>query len=617
MTALIEDHALVGDLHTAALIDRAGSVNWQCLPHFDSPAPFAALLGDKRHGWWELRPAHSGAHARRRYLPGTLVLETTWDVPGGQARVLDFMPARPSGTHAGTPQLIRIIRGVHGVVPMSSRALVRFAYGKVTPRLERCIDLFGGDRHVALAGQDALYLDASVPLSEYDDGTVGADFSVCEGEQYVFASTWQPSHLPAPPRPDLTATLSSTTEYWSTWSARCTYTGPYRDAVVRSLITLKALIYAPTGGMVAAPTTSLPEELGGERNWDYRYTWLRDAAIALAVLVRTGYLEEAAAWRNWLARAVAGDPATVQIMYSIRGDRDLPERDLPHLPGYAGSRPVRIGNGAAHQPQLDVFGEVLDACHLAESAGLPPCDDAFALQSALLDQVEARWHLPDAGIWEVRGPERHFTHSKVMGWVAAERMVRRIESGHATGPVEKWRRLRDEIHADVCKHGYDPVRNTFTQSYGSAELDASLLLIPLVGFLPPDDKRVIGTIEAIQRELTNPGGLVLRYRTAGAQAGADGLTGDEGAFLACSFWLVEALTMVGRRVEAVALFERLLGIANDVGLLAEEYDCANGRQLGNFPQAFSHFALVSAAIRLAASEPEATRDEALVLGAAA
>ncbi|NBM14933.1 glycoside hydrolase family 15 protein [Streptomyces sp. GC420] len=615
MTALIEDHALVGDLHTAALIHRAGSVTWQSLPDFDSPAAFASLVGTSEHGSWDMCPTDPDAHVRRRYLPGTLVLETTWTTHDGQARVLDFMPTRAPG--CGNPQLIRVVQGVHGVVQMSSRILIRFAYGKVVPRLVRHPHQFGGDRYAALAGPDALYLDSSIALSEHADGTVKAAFSVRAGERQVLALSWQPSHLPSPPRPDPAAALESTIAFWSDWSARSTYTGPYQEAVHRSLIVLKALTYAPTGGMVAAPTTSLPEEIRGERNWDYRYTWLRDAAIALSVLVLTGHLEEAAAWRDWLARAIAGDPATVQIMYSIKGGRDLPESTLPHLLGYEGSQPVRVGNGAAHQPQLDVFGEVLDAFHLAEEAGLAPCDDAFALQSALLAQVEARWHLPDAGIWEMRGPERHFVHSKIMGWVAADRMVRRIESGRATGPVEQWRKLRDAIHADVCARGYDPVRNTFTQSYGSAELDASLLLIPLVGFLPPDDKRVIGTIEAIQRELSTGDGLILRYRTAGAATGADGLAGDEGAFLACSFWLVEALTMIGRTAEATALFEKLLALTNDVGLLAEEYDCVARRQLGNFPQAFSHFALVSAALRLASTEQTAARDEALVLDTAA
>ncbi|MCT6780557.1 glycoside hydrolase family 15 protein [Streptomyces sp. CS7] len=616
MPPLIEDHALVGDLHTAALIHRRGSVTFACFPDFDSPAAFASLVGTPEHGLWDLCPTDPDAHVRRRYLPGTLVLETTWTTPNGQARVLDFMPTRPPGS--GNPQIIRIVQGVRGDVPMSSRMLIRFAYGKITPRLVRHPHQFGGDRYAALAGPDSLYLDASTPLSEHADGNVESTFLSRAGEQQVFALSWQPSHLPAPPRPDPAAALASTLSFWSDWSARSTYTGPYQEAVQRSLIVLKALTYAPTGGMVAAPTTSLPEEIGGVRNWDYRYTWLRDAAIALGVLALSGYLEEAAAWRDWLARAVAGDPATVQIMYSIKGDRDLPESTLPHLPGYEGSWPVRVGNGAAHQPQLDVFGEVLDAFHLAEEAGLAPCDDAFALQSALLTQVETRWHQPDAGIWEGRGPERHYVHSKVMGWVAADRMVRRIESGRATGPVEEWRHLRDSIHADVCAQGYDPVRNTFTQSYGSTALDASLLLIPLVGFLPPDDKRVIGTIEAIQRELsTGDDGLILRYRTNGDETGDDGLAGDEGAFLACSLWLVEALTMIGRTAEASELFEKLLALANDVGLLAEEYDCVAGRQLGNFPQAFSHFGLAAAALRLASGEKTAARDEALGLDTAA
>jgi GH15 family glucan-1,4-alpha-glucosidase len=596
---LIEDYALVGDMQTSCLISNMGSADWMCLPDFESPAAFAALLGSEEHGSWQIRPSGT-ATATRRYLPDTLVLETTWHRPDGTVRVLDFMPPRPAGSPSN-PQLIRIVEGLAGEMRMGSRARIRFSYGKVDPRRERVPQTFGSTRHLAVAGADAVWIDSSVEMTEQDDHTTRADFTIREGEKAAFALTWQPSHLTPPPYPDPPQALADATRFWTDWSARSTYTGPHSEAVMRSLITLKALTYAPTGAIVAAPTTSLPEQLGGGRNWDYRYTWLRDAAITLAGLVRTGYLDEARAWRGWLLRAVAGDPSKLQIMYGITGRRELTE-GLLNLPGYENSRPVRVGNAAAHQLQLDVYGEVIETLHLGHTYGLDRDDDAHQLQIELINYLERSWREEDEGIWEVRGPRRHFVHSKVMAWVAVDRMIKLVEWGDATGPLERWRRLRDAIHHDVCIHGYDPQRNTFTQSYGSPELDASLLLIPQVGFLPPTDKRVIGTVEAIQRELATAEGFVLRYPTAGNTTGVDGLVGDEGTFLACSFWMVEALTLIDRRKEADALFGKLLSLRNDVGLLAEEYDTNAKRQLGNFPQAFSHIALILAALRLDAAE---------------
>jgi GH15 family glucan-1,4-alpha-glucosidase len=593
---VIEDYALVGDMQTSCLISKDGKADWMCLPTFEAPAVFAALLGTDEHGSWQIRP-QGPATSAHRYLQDTLILETTWRRSDGTVRVLDFMPPHPPGS-PGSPQLIRIVQGIAGKVRMVSRARMSFSYGQVDPRLERIPQAFGSTRHRAVAGADAVWLDSSVPMTDHDDHTTRADFTIQEGEQVAFALTWQPSHLDPPPYPHPDQALAQTNRFWADWSARTTYTGPYSEAVMRSLITLKALTYAPTGAIVAAPTTSLPEEIGGSRNWDYRYTWLRDAAITLAVLVRTGYLDEAGAWREWLLRAVAGDPSRLQIMYGITGRRDLPEGVLAHLPGYENSRPVRVGNGAADQLQLDVYGEVIETLHLSHLAGLDHHDDAYRLQIELIEYLEHAWREEDEGIWEVRGKRRHFVHSKVMAWVAVDRMIKLVESGGATGPVARWRRLRQAIHGDVCANGYDAERNTFTQSYGSQELDAALLLLPQVGFLPASDKRVIGTVEAIQRELSTAEGLIRRYPTAGREPGVDGLSGDEGSFLACSFWMVEGLAMIGRKDEARRLFDQLLTLRNDVGLLAEEYDTTAGRQVGNFPQAFSHWALIGAALRL-------------------
>ncbi|MEU9099003.1 glycoside hydrolase family 15 protein [Streptomyces sp. NPDC048361] len=583
-------------MQTAALVCRDGTADWLCLPRFDSHAIFAGLLGTEEHGFWRVGPAHNGDDPpptadRRRYRGDSLILESEWDTPRGTVRVTDFMPPRD-----GAPQLIRIVEGVTGRVPMRSTLRMRFSYGRITPWVHK-VD----GRTVAVAGPDSVWLDTEAET--YGKNlTTYSDFTVSPGERVAFTISWQPSHREPPALPEPETSLEATEDFWREWVDHGTYHGPYREAVVRSLITLKALTYAPTGGIVAAPTTSLPEHIGGERNWDYRYTWLRDAAITLSSLLRTGYREEARAWREWLLRSVAGDPENLQIMYGIAGERELGETELDWLPGYENSTPVRAGNGAAHQLQLDVYGEVTEALHLAHMTGLARNDYASLLQLKLIRYLESHWDQPDEGIWEVRGPRRHFVHSKVMAWVAVDRTIKLIESGDADGPLDKWRQLRDDIHRDVCEKGYDKERNTFTQSYGSQELDASLLLIPQMGFLPPDDKRVIGTIEAIQRELSTRDGFILRYPTTGGdEDNLDGLEGEEGAFLACSFWMADDLAMIGRVDEARKLFEKLLALRNDLGLLAEEWDPHLQRQVGNFPQAFSHVPLIDTALRLTAS----------------
>ncbi|KAB7835587.1 glycoside hydrolase family 15 protein [Streptomyces mobaraensis] len=604
MAGHIEDYALIGDLHTAALVGRDGSVDWLCLPRFDSPAVAASLLGSSEHGHWTIAPADPGDPApgrgtdRRFYRGDTLVLESRWETPHGSVRVIDFMPPRHLAGGA-VPRLIRLVEGETGSVRMRSRLRPRFHYGRITPWVTSVDQPFGTRRVRMTAGPRELWLDSSVETTITEDRSVLTDFTVCTGERAAFVLTEQASHLPAPPLPDPQRALEATETFWTEWTRHCTYTGPARAAVIRSLITLKALTYAPTGGIVAAPTTSLPEEIGGVRNWDYRFTWLRDAAITLSSLLRTGYREEARAWREWLLRAVAGDPENLQIMYGIAGERELGEAELTWLPGYESSRPVRVGNAAADQLQLDVYGEVAETLHLTRRPGADAYDEAARLQLHLTHHLEQRWQEPDEGIWEIRGPRRHFVHSKVMAWVAVDRAIQLIESGGADGPVERWRRLRETIHRDVCDNGYDPARNTFTQSYGSTELDASLLLIPRTGFLPPDDKRVLGTIDAIQRELSTPEGLVRRYPTHGEQHGLDGLAGDEGAFLVCSFWMVDALALAGRLTEAETLFNELLHLRSDLGLLAEEWDTRQQRQVGNYPQAFSHVGIVDSALLLA------------------
>ncbi len=586
--AAIEDYAVLGDLHSAALVSRAGSVDWLCLPRFDSPACFAALLDSDRAGHWRLAPVGAEVCAGRRYLPDTLVLETTWRTAEGEVRVLDLMPPRGSA-----PDMVRIVEGISGRVRMRSELRLRFDDGHVVPWVRH-----GGDGMSAVAGPDSAYLRSPVPVRGEDWATVG-EFTVRPGERVPFVLSWRDSYLP-PPRPvDAETALTDTVAFWQEWTGRGRVNGPYREEVQRSLITLKALTYAPTGGIVAAPTTSLPEQIGGPRNWDYRYCWLRDATGTLQSLLGAGYVDEARAWRDWLLRAVAGDPARLQIMYGIDGRRRLPETELGWLAGYEGSTPVRTGNAAADQLQLDVWGEVLDGLALTRGADLESPDTSWDVQVALMEHLEGAWQQPDNGLWEMRGPRRDFTHSKVMAWVAADRMVEGIRGAQLPGPVERWTALRDTIRADVLAHGYDADRNTFTQSYGSSELDASLLLVGRVGFLDAADPRIAGTVEAVQRELTHDG-LVLRYHTGSA---ADGLPAGEGVFLACSFWLVDALVGLGRRKQARELFERLLGLRNDVGLLSEEYDPVAQRHLGNTPQAFSHFPLVTSALTLGRGRP--------------
>ncbi|MBO0608595.1 glycoside hydrolase family 15 protein [Myceligenerans salitolerans] len=583
--AAIEDYGFIGDLQTGALIGRDGSVDWLCLPRFDSPACFAALLGDENAGRWRIAPVDAATASSRRYRGETLVLETTWETPDGTVQVVDAMP--PRGDAA---DLVRVVRGVSGRVRMRSDLRLRFDYGHVDPWLtahERSV--------TGVAGPDAVQLSADVPL-RIRDGDVSAEVEVSAGESCAFVLTYHPSHLPAPRPADPDRALHDTEDFWARWVEQADYDGRWRDAVVRSLIVLKALTYAPTGGIAAAATTSLPENLGGVRNWDYRYCWLRDAAFTLQALVSTGFVDEARAWRDWLLRAVAGDPADLQIMYGLDGTRRLGEYELPWLAGYENSRPVRVGNAAAGQYQLDVWGEVLDCLHVARESGIAPMTEAWELQRALLDFLEGAWDQPDNGLWEVRGPRRHFVHSKVMAWAGVDRAVRAVEEHGLEGPVERWRALRDRIRADVLARGFDERRGTFTQFYGSEGLDAALLLIPRVGFLPWHDPRVVGTVEAVQRELSEDG-FLLRYRPE-ADGRVDGLPGDEGVFLACTAWLADALHGIGRHEEAVEVFERLLDLRNDLGLLSEQYHTGLRRQLGNTPQAFSHFALVNAARRL-------------------
>jgi GH15 family glucan-1,4-alpha-glucosidase len=592
VAGLIEDYAIIGDMQSAALVGRDGSIDWLCLPRFDSPACFAALLGTERNGHWRIAPAGAGpgTELMRRYQGDTLILETDWRTGGGLVKVIDFMPPRDSKP----PVIVRIVEGVEGSVEMDCTLRIRFGYGQVLPWVRRR----EGDIH-AIAGPDSVWLDTPIALAGRNLAHQ-ATFTVTAGERVPFVFTWMPSHEGAPEAVDAYEAHRVAEQFWLDWVARCTYHGRYREAVVRSLITLKALTYQPTGGIVAAATTSLPEDIGGVRNWDYRYCWLRDATITLEALLRTGYTQEAFAWRAWLGRAVAGDPSDVQIMYGVAGERRLPEWEADWLPGYEGSAPVRIGNAAVNQRQLDVYGEVIDALTLGGRSGVKGDRHSWSLQRALLKFLEAHWDEPDEGIWEVRGPRQHFVHSKVMAWVAFDRGVQAAEAG-MPGPVDRWRELRDAIHQEICEQGFNPQRGAFTQYYGSTELDAAVLLIPEVGFLPPTDPRVISTVEAIQRELVTDG-LVRRYQlpepAVDAGPAVDGLTGSEGAFLACSFWLANALHMIGRDEEAHELFDRLLALRNDVGLLSEEYDPRYARQVGNTPQAFSHVPLIQAALNI-------------------
>jgi GH15 family glucan-1,4-alpha-glucosidase len=596
MVSHIEDYALIGDCGTAALVGRDGSIDWLCWPRFDSDACFAALLGTADHGRWLIAPNEPVDKITRRYRPNTLVLETRFECAHGAVTLVDFMSLREQGSN-----LVRLVIGERGRVRMHTELVLRFGYGATVPWVSRMTD------HTlrAIAGPDMVLLRTPGRLHGLNLKTVG-DFTVAAGETMPFVLSYSPSHLPPPPAFDPLDLLQATKSYWTTWAGASKIGCPWDAAVMRSLITLKALTYAPTGGLVAAPTTSLPEQLGGPRNWDYRFCWLRDATLTLLALMNAGYYEEAYAWREWLLRAVAGNPGQIQIMYGIAGERRLTEWEVPWLPGYAGSHPVRIGNAAHEQLQLDVYGELMDALHHARQGGLAAIDSGWALQLEVLKHLEMVWQQPDEGIWEVRGGRQQFTYSKVIAWVAFDRAIKSAVTFNLDGPIEHWRSLRGRIHDDVCARGFDPAQNSFVRSYGSHELDASLLLLPAVGFLPAQDARVRGTVEAIERRLVVDG-LVMRYDTANAQ---DGLPPGEGAFLPCSFWLVDAYVMLGRGDEARTLFERLLSLRNDVGLLSEEYDPRNERLAGNFPQAFSHLALVNSACNLGhAVKPAEQRGE--------
>lgn len=584
MPARIEDYALLGDCETAALVSRNGSIDWLCWPRFDSDACFAALLGTPDHGRWQLHPCDGAATAVRRYRGDSLILETDYETADGAVTVVDFMPPRGQAS-----DIVRIVRGRRGRVAMRMEMTIRFDYGRTVPWVSR----IGPQTLRAVAGPDMVTLRTPVLFHGERLSTV-SDFTVGEGESVPFVLTYSPSHLPPPEPVDAETALRDTVGFWDDWCARCTFQGPWRDAVIRSLVTLKALTYRPTGGIVAAPTTSLPEKLGGVRNWDYRYCWLRDATLTLLALMNAGFYEEARDWREWLMRATAGSPSQAQVIYGIAGERRLPEWEVSWLPGYEGASPVRIGNAAAGQLQLDIYGELMDAVHQARLGGIGVTDEGWSLQCALIDHLATVWNQPDEGIWEVRGRSRHHTHSKVMAWVAVDRMLKSACKFGLKGPLDRWRALRDAIHQDVCAHGFSAGMNSFVQYYGANHVDAALLAIPLVGFLPITDPRVEGTIAAVERHLLKDG-FLLRYRTEETD---DGLPEGEGVFLPCTLWLADAYVLQGRRDEAVALFERVLALRNDLGLLSEEYDTAAQRLVGNFPQAFSHIALVTTAHNL-------------------
>jgi GH15 family glucan-1,4-alpha-glucosidase len=585
----LEEYGLIGDMQSAALVARSGAVDWLCLPRFDSASCFSALLGDEQHGRWLVAPAGDVRATSRRYRAGTLILETDFETADGAVRVIDFMPRRGEGP----PRLMRIVEGLKGRVPMQMELAVRPDYASIVPWIEPA-----PDGVVATAGPDAFRLSTTLPL-DIQDGTVRADFVALEGGRERLTFSWNLSYAEEPPVEDADSALARTEAWWREWSGRCAYEGPYRRDVLTSLIVLKAMTFETTGALIAAPTTSLPEDIGGERNWDYRYCWLRDSVLALEALLATGYTEEALGFRDYLLRVGTGDPRRIQIMYSLSGDRRLTEFELEDIPGYEGSRPVRVGNAASEQFQLDVYGEVLGVAFLGVSVIGTLEKRDWPRWRTVVEHVETIWRQPDDGIWETRGPRRHFTHSKVMAWVVFDRAVRLCEQFALEAPLARWKQTRDEIHQEVCEQGYDRERKTFTQYYGSKELDASVLNIPLVGFLPGTDERVTGTIDAISRELGRDG-FVSRYSTAETD---DGLAGDEGQFLACSFWLASALAQNGRVDEARTLFERLLSLTNDLGLLAEEYDVKRRRQVGNFPQAFSHLTLIGAANAIAAAHP--------------
>jgi GH15 family glucan-1,4-alpha-glucosidase len=590
---LLEDYGLIGDMGAAALVGRDGAVDWLCLPRFDSASCFSALLGDERHGRWLLAPAGEARATSRRYRPGTLVLESEFETAEGAVRVIDFMPRRGQGA----PRLMRIVEGLRGRVPMRMELSPRPDYGTIVPWVEPA-----PDGMLATAGPDAFRLTTSLPL-HIEDGTARAEFLAVEGARERLTLTWHLSYEETPPVEDADSALARTVAWWEEWSGRCRYQGAYRDEVLSSLIVLKAMTSETTGAVIAAPTTSLPEDLGGIRNWDYRYCWLRDSVLALEALLAAEYTEEALAFRDFLLRVSTGDPAKVQIMYGIGGERRLTEFELPELPGYEASKPVRVGNAASEQFQLDVYGEVAAVMFVGAEVRGTVEPRLWPRWRGVVEHVETIWQQPDDGIWESRGVRRHYTYSKVMAWVVFDRALRLAERFELDAPVERWTRIRDEIHREVCERGYDAERRTFTQYYGSKELDASVLNIPLVGFLPGTDERVGGTIDAITSELGRDG-FVSRYSTAETD---DGLAGDEGQFLACSFWLVSALALNGRVAEARTLFERLAGLANDLGLLAEEYDVARKRQVGNFPQAFSHLTLILAARAISTAEADAKR----------
>lgn len=579
----IEDYAMIGDLQTAALVGRDGSIDWLCLPRFDAPACFAALLGTPENGRWQIAPRGKILSTKRRYRPGTLILETDFETDEGTVRLIDFMPPRTR-----EPEVVRIVQGLSGQVAMRMELIIRFDYGSIVPWVRRTPTGLQ-----AVAGPEVLYIDTAENLHGKNLHTVG-EFTVSADEKKSFVLLWRPSNEERAAAIDASDACDRAQKWWEEHATQCKYQGPHQELVVRSLITLKALCYAPTGGMVAAPTTSLPEFLGGVRNWDYRFCWIRDATFTLYALMLGGFTEEAVAWQKWLLRAVAGSPSQLNIMYGLGGERRLTEMELSWLPGYENSAPVRIGNAAWQQFQIDAFGEVSDAMYVCRRMGVPLEEHVWRVQCKLADYLEEHWRDPDEGIWESRGPRQHFVHSKMMAWVAFDRMVKTIERFQAKGPIDRWRAIRDEIHREVCQRGFDSQRNTFVQTYGSDELDASLLMMPLVGFLPPSDSRVQGTVAAIQHELTIEG-FVARYRL-------DLTLGDlppgQGVFLPCSFWLVDNLVALGRREEAETLFERLASLANDVGLMSEEYDPRARRFLGNFPQAFTHVALVNSAFNL-------------------
>jgi GH15 family glucan-1,4-alpha-glucosidase len=600
MTSHIEDYAIIGDLGAAALVARDGSIDWLCWPSFDSEACFAALLGEPKHGRWQIAPKHPAQRISRRYRPNTLILETRFETAEGAATLIDFMPVRDGASH-----LIRIVVGERGRVAFHSEFILRFGYGAIVPWVSR-IDV---DTLRAIAGPDMVVLRTAAGLRSEHFKTE-SHFTVQAGDRIPFVLSYAPSHEPLPPVVDPDERLKATETFWTEWISKNKIVCPWNEAVARSLITLKALTFAPTGGMVAASTTSLPEKIGGDRNWDYRFCWLRDATLTLLSLMNAGYFEEAGHWREWLLRAAAGSPNQIQIMYGIRGERRLTEWEVPWLPGYENSKPVRIGNAAHNQLQLDIFGEVMDAMHQARSEGLVPEESGWDLQLEFIKHLEKIWPERDEGIWEVRSAREHFTHSKAMAWVAFDRTIKSAEKFDLPGPIAHWREVRDEIHKDVCERGFDKDMKSFVRAYGSKELDASLLMLPAIGFLPPEDPRIVGTVEAIERDLMI-NGFVLRYDS---EKSADGLPAGEGAFLACGFWLVDAYLMIGRQDDAVKLFERLVALCNDVGLLSEQYDPRDRRLIGNFPQALSHLALVNSASNLAHhKKPAEQRSQSVIL----